>query len=197
MADTPDQPGPAPASPAAAPPAGADGQPRQRAVPMMVRAQYVKDLSFENPRAPSGLTPGQQPKMNVEIDLAIEAKGGDDHEVVLSINVSASHNEETLFIVELQYGGLFSVGGLPENLREPLLWIEGGRLLFPFARAIVANATRDGGLPPVLLAPIDFMTLYQQKTGKSLMPQAPGGAGTPPPVGGTVPPVGGTPPGSA
>jgi len=169
MADTPDQPGAAPAAPTA----GGDGQPRQRAVPMMVRAQYVKDLSFENPRAPAGLAPGQQPKMNVEIDLAISPKGGDDHEVVLTINVSASHNEETLFIVELQYGGLFSVGGLPDNLREPLLWIEGGRLLFPFARAIVANATRDGGLPPVLLAPIDFMTLYQQKTGKSLMPQQP------------------------
>lgn len=166
MVDTPGPTGPTP--PAGAP---ADGQPRQRAVPMVVKAQYVKDLSFENPRAPSPLPPGQQPSMKVDIDIAIAPKGGDDHEVVLSITVGASHNNETLFIVEVQYGGLVTVGGLPEQLRDPLLWIEGGRLLFPFVRAIIANATRDGGLPPVLLAPVDFMALYQQKTGKSPFPQ--------------------------
>jgi len=173
MADTPST----PASPN--PASGADGQPRQqRAVPMMVKAQYVKDLSFENPRAPSPLPAGQQPAMKVEIDLTTSAKGGDDHEVVLSLTVSASHNGETLFIVEVQYGGLITISGVPDALRDALLWIEGGRLLFPFARAIIANATRDGGLPPVLLSPVGFMALYQQKTGKSPFPQQPA-AGTP------------------
>jgi preprotein translocase subunit SecB len=164
MADTPTT----PASPS---PTGGDGQPRQRAVPMMVKAQYVKDLSFENPRAPNPLPSGQQPQMKVEIDLATTSKSGDDYEVVLSLTVTATHQGETLFIVEVHYGGLISVSGLPDHLRDALLWIEGGRLLFPFARAVIANATRDGGLPPVLLAPVDFMTLYQQKTGKSPFPQ--------------------------
>ncbi len=171
MADTPNTPA-SPIPGAAGTAAGADGQPRQqRAVPMMVKAQYVKDLSFENPRAPSPLPAGQQPTMKVEIDLSTASKGGDDYEVVLSLTVSASHNDETLFIVEVQYGGLISISGLPDQLRDTLLWIEGGRLLFPFARAIIANATRDGGLPPVLLSPVDFMALYQQKTGKTPFPQ--------------------------
>lgn len=164
-----DTPGASGATPPAGAPAG-DGQQR-RPVSMVVKAQYVKDLSFENPRAPSPLPPGQQPNMKVEIDVATSSKSGDDYEVVLSITVSASHNEETLFIVEVQYGGLITVAGVPEQTRDTLLWIEGGRLLFPFARAIIANATRDGGLPPVLLAPVDFMALYYQKTGKSPFPQ--------------------------
>jgi preprotein translocase subunit SecB len=166
MADTPTP----PASPSPSP-AGGDGQPRQRAVPMMVKAQYVKDLSFENPRAPNPLPAGVQPTMKVEIDLSTTPKGGDDHEVVLSLTVTATHQGETLFIVEVHYAGLIAISGLPDNLRDTLLWIEGGRLLFPFARAVIANATRDGGLPPVLLAPVDFMALYQQKTGRSPFPQ--------------------------
>lgn len=166
MADTPTPPASAGQSPAAG-----DGQPRQRAVPMMVKAQYVKDLSFENPRAPNPLPVGQQPTMKVEIDLSTAPKGGDDYEVVLSLTVTATHQAETLFIVEVQYAGLIGISGLTDQLRDTLLWIEGGRLLFPFARAVIANATRDGGLPPVLLAPVDFMALYQQKTGRSPFPQ--------------------------
>ncbi|MEZ5667995.1 MAG: protein-export chaperone SecB [Alphaproteobacteria bacterium] len=176
MADTPGSP---PSSPAVPPAGDGQGRPQQRAVPMLIKAQYVKDLSFENPRAPAPMPVGQQPKIAVDIDVAIAGKGGDDHEVVLSLTVNASHNAETLFIVEVHYAGLITVSGLPENLREPLLWIEGARLLFPFARAVIANATRDGGLPPVLLAPVDFMSLYQQKTGKTLQtaaqPAAPAG----------------------
>ena len=165
----------------APPAAGGDGQPRaQRPVPMLIKAQYVKDLSFENPRAPAPMPQGQQPKISVEIDVAVSSKGSDDHEVVLSLTVNASHGEETLFIVEVHYGGLITVSGLPENVRDPLLWIEGARLLFPFARAVIANSTRDGGLPPVLLAPVDFMALYQQKTGKSLQPQQPAAQPTQP-----------------
>lgn len=168
MADTPSPTAP---NSGATPAGNAQARPAPRAVPMVIKAQYVKDLSFENPRAPNPLPQGQQPTMKVELDVATSSKGGDDYETVLSITVSASHNDDTLFIVEVQFAGLITVQIQDAAMRDTLLWIEGGRLLFPFARAIIANATRDGGLPPVLLAPVDFMSLYQQKTGKSPFPQ--------------------------
>ncbi len=148
--------------------AGQPGQQRQRQIPLMIRNQYVKDLSFENPRAPNALPQGQQPQMQVEVDVEVNARGANDHEVALSLNVTAKSGEETLFLIELHYAGLFQVANMPDEMRDLLLYIEGGRMLFPFARAIIANVTRDGALPPVLLAPMDFAALYQQKTGKPL-----------------------------
>lgn len=131
---------------------------------LLLRAQYVKDLSFENPHMPGGLSLGdRQPKIDVNVD--VQGRGLDQpgvFEVVLRMAVSAKDGETAVFMVELVYGGVFAMQNIPAEQIEPLLLIECPRLLFPFARRILADATRDGGYPPLLLEPIDFVELYRQ-----------------------------------
>jgi preprotein translocase subunit SecB len=157
MSDTP------PGQPPSSPIPGATGQPRVTGVPLAVRAQYLKDLSFENPRSPQALGLREQPDIKLQIEVNVSPVGA-DQEVVLTLNVTANTKSgEPLFVVECSYAGLFGVGQLQPQLVVPLLHVECPRLLFPFARAIVAAATRDGGFPPLLLAPVDFVSLYQQR----------------------------------
>ncbi len=126
-----------------------------------VKAQYIHDLSFENPNAPGSLTGSAAPQ--VDINVAVNARGssGDDFEVTLKIAANAKLADKAVFLLELVYGGLFTLENIPQERRRPLCLIECPRLLFPFARRIVADATRDGGFPPLLLEPIDFVKLYQ------------------------------------
>jgi len=132
--------------------------------PLIVRAQYVKDLSFENPRAPLSLQSlKSQPAIQIAVSVGAAKIGEQDYEVVLTINAEAKEGEETAFVAELVYAGVFSVGAVaPEHVR-PLLLIEGPRLLFPFARNVLADATREGGFPPLMLQPIDFVELYRRE----------------------------------
>ena len=120
-----------------------EGQPQTAAAPprLSIMTQYVKDMSFENPRAPLGVQQGVRPE----------------------INVDARAEEQPVFLVELSYGGLFEIANVPSDSLQPLLQIECPRLLFPFARRVVADATRDGGFPPLMIDPIDFLTLYRRK----------------------------------
>lgn len=135
-------------------------------LPMHVLAQYVKDLSFENPNAPQTLLPGQpQPQVNIGVDVQVRPAADDIYEVSLQLRAEAKQGETVAFLVELSYGGLFQIVGLPEEHLRPVLMIEGPRLLFPFARAIVADATREGGYPPLMLNPIDFADLYRRQMG--------------------------------
>jgi preprotein translocase subunit SecB len=131
---------------------------------LFLRAQYVKDLSFENPHMPGGLSLGdRQPKIDVNVD--VQGRGLDQpgvFEVVLRLTVSAKDEETPVFMVELVYGAVFAMQNIPVEQVEPLLLIECPRLIFPFARRILADATRDGGYPPLLLEPIDFVELYRQ-----------------------------------
>ena len=130
---------------------------------LRVLAQYVKDLSFENPMAAASARAYETQPM---IDMGVEVKSrpvgdqGDAFEVDLRINVTAKREEEVMFVVDLTYSGLFQFMSVAPADVEPLLWIECPRLLFPFSRQILAEITREGGYPPLLINPIDFTPLY-------------------------------------
>ena len=134
---------------------GADTQPQ-----VGILAQYVKDLSFENPNAPRSFQMQGQPQIEINVNVQARRAGEDMFEVDLKIEASAKSEDQTSFIVDLLYGGLFGLRNVPEEALEPFLIVEGPRILFPFARRIIADATRDGGFPPLLLEPIDFAALY-------------------------------------
>jgi preprotein translocase subunit SecB len=144
----------------------ADTQPTQQqpVPPLLVNGQYIKDLSFEIPNAPgifAELANGQ-PDLNVQVNVNTDLVRDNTFEVVLRLSVDATMNKRTCFIVDASYAGLFTLNVAPEHV-QPVLLIECPRLLFPFARNIIADVTRDGGFPPVILQPIDFAGLYQAR----------------------------------
>ena len=126
-------------------------------------SQYVKDLSFENPNAPAVFQWQGQPQIDVQFNIGANQVADDVHEVVLKIDVKAESEDKTAFQVELSYAGLFGLRNIPEEQVQPFLLAEGPRLIFPFARRVLADAVRDGGFPPLLLEPIDFGALYLQQ----------------------------------
>lgn len=129
-----------------------------------VLSQYVKDLSFENPGAPNSLRGGEkQPMLNVNVNVNVRPLSQAEFEIELKLDAHANRDEETLFIVELSYAGLFQIRNVPQEHLQPLLLIECPRLLFPFARQIVAESTRQGGFAPLMLDPIDFTALYRRR----------------------------------
>ncbi|MCS6778943.1 MAG: protein-export chaperone SecB [Geminicoccaceae bacterium] len=145
-------------------PQGAGEEAQANQPRLSILTQYVKDLSFENPRAPMGLAPGQpRPEIQIGVDVNARQVGEQHYEVVLQIRIDAKSGETAFFLLELAYGGVFTLANIPEDALQPLLLIECPRILFPFARRIVADVTRDGGLPPLLLDPIDFATLYRRR----------------------------------
>ncbi|MDB5602994.1 MAG: secB [Xanthobacteraceae bacterium] len=129
-----------------------------------VLAQYVKDLSFENPNAPASLAPSaQQPNINIQINVEARPLNEPDVEVMLKLEGHAESNGAVLFNFELVYAGVFRLQNVPQADMHPLVLIECPRLLFPFAREIIATSVRNGGFPPLLLEPVDFGALYQRK----------------------------------
>ena len=131
---------------------------------LSILSQYIKDLSFENPRAPYGLQAGQaRPEIQIQVDVQGRQLGDDQFEVVLELKCEAKTPEASVFLLELTYGGVFQLANIPGDSLQPLLLIECPRLLFPFARQIVADAVRSGGFPPLFIDPIDFVGLYRQK----------------------------------
>jgi preprotein translocase subunit SecB len=155
------------------PPNGASPAPGP--MPLMLNLQFTKDLSFEVPGAPDIFTTlREQPRIDLSLDVQARRLRPDAniYEVSLQIRADAKAQEQTAFIAELVYCGIFTVDIAPEML-EPLLLVECPRLLFPFARNILADVTRDGGFPPVLLAPIDFVALWQSRRGQTSNAQAP------------------------
>lgn len=146
---------------------------QQNAAPLVVNLQYVKDLSFEVPGAPMVYTTLRQPP-RVDINLDVQARrvaeGQNSFEVALSIRAeafeaAAAEGKEAgrVFLADLVYAGVFTLSGIPEASIEPVLLVECPRLLFPFARDVLATATRDGGFPPVMLQPVDFLALWQAR----------------------------------
>lgn len=126
-------------------------------------SQYVKDLSFENPNAPGIYQAEQAPEIAVQFDIGAHQVGDEIHEVTLKVEVRAESQGQVAFLVELAYSGLFGMRNVPEDAIQPFLLGEAPRLLFPFARRVVADAIRDGGFPPLVLEPIDFNLLYHQQ----------------------------------
>jgi preprotein translocase subunit SecB len=139
-------------------------------------SQYVKDLSFENPNAPAVYQNQTAPGIDVQFNIAASQVGEEVHEVVLKIDVRADADGQTAFIVDLSYAGLFGLRNIPAEHVQPFLLGEAPRLLFPFARRVVADTIRDGGFPPLLLEPIDFGALYLQQAEQQgqIQPNAPG-----------------------
>jgi preprotein translocase subunit SecB len=127
-------------------------------------AQYAKDFSFENPNAPRSLTPQQQgPEISIQVNVNAKQMADADFEVDLTLEGDAKIGQETLFAFELTYSGVFRVRNIPQDQLHPVVMIECPRLLFPFARQMVADAVRNGGFPPLYIDPIDFVALYRQK----------------------------------
>jgi preprotein translocase subunit SecB len=141
-------------------PAGDPNQP-----PLMVKGQYIKDFSFENPSAPDVFMQNDvQPQVDINVNVEAKRLPNGDYEVTLSIKVDAKAKEKPVFLCELAYAGVFALGPIiPQDQHQGVLLIECPRLLFPFARAIIADATREGGFPPLTLQPIDFFSLFQQQ----------------------------------
>ena len=131
---------------------------------LVVNAQYVKDLSFENPRAPQSLMQqAQPPEVQIGVDVKAQTLGQDIFEVLLTINANAKSGGDAVFMVELTYAALVTLRGAPQELLAPLLLVETPRLMFPFARAIISSATREGGFPPLLIHPVDFAELLRRQ----------------------------------
>jgi preprotein translocase subunit SecB len=143
---------------------------------LILNAQYIKDLSFENPRAPQTLIQQTaQPDVEINVDVKARNLGPDVFEVVLTINATARAQGEPVFLVELAYGSVVTVKNTPAELVPTLVLVETPRIVFPFARAVIANATRDGGFPPLMINPIDFGELLRRQQAEA---QALGSANT-------------------
>jgi preprotein translocase subunit SecB len=144
------------------PPAGSGAgtaQPQFR-----ILAQYVKDLSFENPNAPSSLIPRTgKPEIGVHVDINARRLSGDQFESEIKLSVESKQEGQVQFILELVFAGLFLIQGVAQENLEPLLLIECPRLIFPFARRIISDAVIDGGFMPLNIEPIDFATIYRQQ----------------------------------
>jgi preprotein translocase subunit SecB len=161
------------------PPGGAAQQP-----PLVVNLQYVKDLSFEVPGAPQVFSQIRaQPQVNINLDVQARRVHEGQNVFEVSIMIRAEAHEApaqgngqaaavppTVFVAELTYAGVFTLSGLPDNALEPVLLVECPRILFPFARNILSDVTRDGGFPPVLLQPIDFVALWQARRAQAGAP---------------------------
>jgi len=148
--------GPAVPQPAAA-------EPVQTQQQLIINAQYIKDLSFENPHAPNSLRQQTaQPSVEINVDVKAQGMGPENYEVVLTIKGGAKVQDETLFLVELAYGAIVTVRNVPQELLSAIVLVETPRLMFPFARNIIAETTRDGGFPPLMINPIDFGELLRR-----------------------------------
>ncbi|MBU2327661.1 MAG: protein-export chaperone SecB [Alphaproteobacteria bacterium] len=129
-----------------------------------ILAQYIKDLSFENPGAPRSLQARDKaPAININVNVNANPLSDNDFDVVLTLNAEAKDGDKVVFVTELVYGGVFRIAGFPQEHMLPVLFIECPRLLFPFARQIIADATRNGGFPPLMIDPIDFAQMFAQR----------------------------------
>jgi preprotein translocase subunit SecB len=128
-----------------------------------VLAQYIKDFSFENPNAPRSFNLGQQPTINIQINVNANPLVDTDIEVELKLEGKAEAAGSVMFSFDLVYAGMFRIQNVPQDSLHPLVMIECPRLLFPFAREIIAATVRNGGFPQFLIDPVDFVSLYRQK----------------------------------
>lgn len=134
---------------------------------LQVVAQYIKDFSFENPNAPRALVASNEaPQIAIQINVGATPLSDGEIEVVLTLSGKAERAGTVMFSFELDFGGVFRIRNVPQESLNPVVLIECPRLLFPFAREIVATSVRNGGFPPLLLDPVDFVALYQQKMGE-------------------------------
>ncbi len=149
MSETPEDPNQAPI-----------GEPGNNGPTFAVLAQYLKDMSFESPNAPASFQNGATPQMEVNVDVEGRPLGPDQFEVELSASARATRDDKVLFVVEASYAGVFEIKNLQREQLEMAMLVECPRILFPFMRQIVADATRNGNYPPLMLEPIDFLGIF-------------------------------------
>ena len=133
---------------------------------IFINAQYLKDLSFENPNPLESLKDADKPEIKVTVNTIVKKLPDNAFEVTLDIKTEAKNKDKIAFIAEVSYAGIFTLNKVPTEHEKPLLLIEAPRMLFPFARNILAETTRDGGYPPLMLNPIDFAALFRKQTEK-------------------------------
>jgi len=154
------------------PPPGAQGH--QVGHQLIINAQYIKDLSFEDPRAPQSLMQqAAPPSVEINIDVKAQSIGPENYEVVLTLNAAAKAQNDTLFLIELTYGALVTVRNVPQEMMAQVVLVETPRLMFPFARNIVAETSRDGGFPPLMINPVDFAELLRRNQTAQQAPPMP------------------------
>jgi preprotein translocase subunit SecB len=145
---------------------GASAVPREGQIPIQAKIvnQYIKDLSFENPNIQKLISgKGDQPNLQVEVNVAAQRINGDLYETSIEFKATATNNLGTIYLLETVYAGLLQIESIPDGSLEPFLLISGPAMIFPFLRRLVADITREGGFPPLLLDPIDFGALYVQR----------------------------------
>lgn len=141
--------------------------------PMLaVVAQYLKDLSFENPRAPLSFTEQGAPNIDVDVNVNARPIGPSRYEVEVTVVARAQRAGDVVFVVEAAYAGAFEIQNVPQDQMELVMLVECPRILFPFVRQIIADATRNGNYPPLMLEPIDFYAVYQQSQARRAQPEA-------------------------
>ncbi|MFP7672390.1 protein-export chaperone SecB [Marivita sp. S0852] len=143
-------------------------------IKMNVLAQFVRDMSFENILAQKGVQGDVQPDVQLQVNLDAKKRTADhQYEVILKVQINSKAKEsgDTLFVLELEYAGVFHVENVPEDQLHPFLLIECPRMLFPFVRRIVSDVTRDGGFPPLNLETIDFLQLYRTELARRAQSQ--------------------------
>ena len=143
-------------------------------------SQYVKDMSVENPNAPESFNWNDQPQLDLQFNIGATKINDELHEVELKINVTAKAEKGNIYLVELAYCGLVGMRNLPDEHAHAFLYAEAPRMLFPFARRVIADATRDAGFQPLMMDPIDFNGLYMQQLQQKADQEAAAGAGAPP-----------------
>ncbi|WBU52891.1 protein-export chaperone SecB [Paracoccus sp. SCSIO 75233] len=158
-----------------------DGQPQQPAQPrLQILAQFVRDMSFENLVAQNGLAGADvKPEISVQVSLDARKRNAEGHYEIISryrVESKNTNDSKSLFLCELEYGAVFHVSGIPDDQLHPFLMIECPRMVFPFARRIISDVTRDGGFPPVNLDPIDFVALYRQELARRAQSEKPADA---------------------
>ncbi|MBK0400519.1 protein-export chaperone SecB [Limibaculum sp. M0105] len=154
--------------------AGAEAQPQQQQQQPQVKilAHFVRDLSFENVGAIEGTSAEGTPEISVNVNLEGNSIGEDRYQTAMKITATAKAGEKTRFMVELDYVGIFSINNARQDLVHPLVFIECPRLILPFARRVVADVTRDGGYPPLMIENVDFAALYRQRLAQHQAQQA-------------------------
>jgi preprotein translocase subunit SecB len=152
---------------------GGNGADNSTQPQVSIFAQYVKDLSVENPSAPEVYSWQVQPALDVQFNLNVQGAGEGVHEVTLKFDISARSDNGVHFVIDLSYAGLFGIRNIPDEALPPFLLIEAPRLLFPFARQVIAEAIANTGFPPLLLDPIDFAAAYMAQVEAAQQQQQP------------------------
>ncbi len=159
------------------PAAGANGADNQPVAGLL--SQYIKDLSVENPKAPESFKWTEQPELDVQFNIAARPISDEVHEIELKIGATSKTSQGVAYVVELAYCGLIGMRNIPDDQAHAFMYAEAPRILFPFARRVIADATRDAGFTPLLLDPIDFQGLYVQQLQRRQAEQAAQGGDTP------------------